>query len=99
MKTRRRQPAPEPRHPGRVLAEVLGDTPVAVAARWFGMAPAELEALLAGRAPMRDSTAAAAGAVFGTGAGPWLEMQRLFDEASGAESAQAGEKIIDEAGQ
>lgn len=79
-----------PRHPGAVLAEILEDTPRALAAKWFGVAPAELEALLEGRAPMTPDVARTAGAVFGTGSAPWLEMQAAWDAARAkAERADA----------
>ena len=78
---RRGEPA---QHPGAVLAQILDDTPLAVAAKWFGIAPAELAAILAGEAPLTPALAAQAGAVFGTGAAPWLEMQAAWDEAHAA---------------
>lgn len=68
-------------HPGAVLAEVLADTPLAVAAKWFGMTPEPLEAVLRAEAPLTAAMAAQAGAIFGTGAAPWLEMQAAWDEA------------------
>lgn len=79
---RRGAPRGEPaQHPGAVLAQILDDTPLPVAAKWFGIAPAELAAILAGEAPLTPALAAQAGAVFGTGSAPWLEMQAAWDEA------------------
>ena len=63
-----------PQHPGMILAEVLGDTPPALAAKWFGLTPAEMDAVLAGKAPMTVAMAETAGTVFETGAAPWLDM-------------------------
>ncbi|WP_295479989.1 helix-turn-helix transcriptional regulator [Sutterella sp.] len=80
--------AQAPNHPGAVLAEVLEDTPLAVAAKWFGLTPAELDAVLAGEAPVTDPMAAVAGQVFGTGAAPWIEMQKAWDEWTEAQSAK-----------
>lgn len=88
---RGRQQAPS--HPGVVLAEVLEDTPVPVAAKWFGITPAGLEAVLAGEAPVTDPMAAVAGQVFGTGAGPWIEMQKAWDEWSAATAAKSAKPV------
>lgn len=85
----------DPQHPGLVLAEVLGDTPAASAAKWFGKTPDEVKAVLEGRAPMDAAMCAAAGSIFGTGSGPWLEMQRLWDEAN-APKTPTGECIPEE---
>ena len=54
-------------HPGAVLAQILEDTPTALAAKWFNLSEAELLAVLEGRAPMTAAMAQQAGAVFGTG--------------------------------
>lgn len=78
-----------PNHPGAVLAQVLEDTPMPVAAKWFGITPAELEAVLAGEAPVTDPMAAVAGQVFGTGAAPWIEMQKAWDEWTEAQAAKS----------
>ena len=72
-----------PQHPGLVLAEILADTPPAVAAKWFGLSQEELAAVLTGNAPLTAAMAAQAGTIFGTGAAPWLEMQAAWDEATG----------------
>ena len=64
-------------HPGAVLAQILEDTPTALAAKWFSLSEAELLAVLEGRTPMAQQ----AGAVFGTGSAPWLEMQSAWDAA------------------
>ena len=68
-------------HPGAVLAQILEDTPTALAAKWFSLSEAELLAVLEGRAPMTAAMAQQAGAVFGTGSAPWLEMQSAWDAA------------------
>lgn len=68
-------------HPGAVLAQILKDTPTALAAKWFSLSEAELLAVLEGRAPMTAAMAQQAGAVFGTGSAPWLEMQSAWDAA------------------
>ena len=36
-------------HPGAVLAQILEDTPTALAAKWFSLSEAELLAVLEGR--------------------------------------------------
>lgn len=48
VKSRRapRRAAPAQQHPGEVLREILADTPPALAAKWFGLSPAELEGVL-----------------------------------------------------
>ena len=79
-------------HPGFVLAQILEDTPAAVAAKWFGISANDLIAVLEGRAPMTAAMAQQAGAVFGTGSAPWLEMQAAWDEAH----APAAQKKSDE---
>ena len=58
-------------HPGAVLAQILEDTPTALAAKWFSLSEAELLAVLEGRAPMTAAMAQQAGAVFGTGSAPF----------------------------
>ena len=68
-------------HPGAVLAQILEDTPTALAAKWFSLSEAGLLAVLEGRAPMTAAMAQQAGAVFGTGSAPWLEMQSAWDAA------------------
>ncbi len=68
-------------HPGVLLAEVLDDTPATVAAKWFGMRPDDFEKLLAGRIPMTTEVATIAGSVFGTGAAPWLDTAKRWEEA------------------
>ena len=70
-----------PAAPGAVLAQILEDTPTALAAKWFSLSEAELLAVLEGRAPMTAAMAQQAGAVFGTGSAPWLEMQSAWDAA------------------
>ena len=62
-------------HPGAVLAQILE------AAKWFSLSEAELLAVLEGRTPMTAAMAQQAGAVFGTGSAPWLEMQSAWDAA------------------
>lgn len=79
-------------HPGEVLAQILEDTPPALAAKWFSVTPDELAAVLEGRAPMTPAMAAAAGTVFGTGSAPWLEMQAAWDEAAAAAEAARAAK-------
>ena len=49
-------------HPGAVLAQILEDTPTALAAKWFSLSEAELLAVLEGRAPMTAAMAQQAGA-------------------------------------
>lgn len=44
-------------HPGAVLAQILEDTPTALAAKWFSLSEAELLAVLEGRAPMTAAMA------------------------------------------
>ena len=80
--------AASPQHPGEVLAQILEDTPLPVAAKWFGISPAELSAVLAGEAPVTPELAAQAGAVFGTGSAPWLEMQAAWEEAHAPKPAE-----------
>lgn len=84
--------APTAQHPGEVLAEILDDTPVPVAAKWFSITPEALLAVLEGRAPMTQEMATVAGAVFGTGSAPWIEMQRLYDEALAKEAERQAAK-------
>lgn len=86
---KRGRDAPAAQHPGEVLAQILDDTPPGLAASWLGVSAAELSAVLEGRAPMTAAMAAQAGAIFGTGSAPWLEMQAVWDAAH-AESAPAG---------
>ena len=38
---------------------------------------------------MTNAMAVTAGTVFGTGAAPWIEMQRLWDEAHAPRAAEA----------
>ena len=76
-------------HPGEVLAQVIDDTPLSVAAKWFSVSESELAAVLAGESPMTNAMAVTAGTVFGTGAAPWIEMQRLWDEAHAPRAAEA----------
>lgn len=80
------------RHPGGVLAEVLDDTPLPVAAKWFSITPEALADVLEGRAPMTNAMAVVAGTVFGTGSAPWIEMQRLYDEAEAAGALRAAQR-------
>ena len=82
-----------PNHPGVVLAQVLEDTPMPVAAKWFGITPAELEAVLAGEAPVTDPMAAVAGQVFGTGAACCIEMQKAWDEWTEAQAAKSAKPV------
>lgn len=78
-----------PQHPGVVLAQVLEDTPLSLAAKWFSLSEADVRAVLEGRAPVTAEIAAQAGAIFGTGSAPWLEMQAAYDAAKAAEAARA----------
>ena len=59
------------------------------AAKWFGMRPDDFEKLLAGRIPMTTEVATIAGSVFGTGAAPWLDTAKRWEEA---QHPQASEK-------
>ena len=88
-----------PAHPGQVLAQVLEDTPLPLAAKWFSMTEAELRAVLEGRAPISAETAAQAGAIFGTGAAPWLEMQAAYDAAAAVTAEKAAQKAARKADQ
>ena len=80
-----RRPAAAVLHPGEVLREILADTPPALAAKWFGLTPAELEAFFCGQRPLTPAMAETAGLVFGTGAAPWLDMMRAWEEAHAPE--------------
>lgn len=82
-------PKNAPQHPGCVLAQVLEDTPLSLAAKWFSMSEAEVRAMFEGRAPVTQAVAAQAGAIFGTGSAPWLEMQAAYDAAEAAKAAKA----------
>lgn len=82
-----RRAAPAQQHPGEVLREILADTPPALAAKWFGLTPAELEAFFSGRLPLTPAMAETAGGIFGTGAAPWLDMMRAWEEANAPERA------------
>ncbi len=77
-----------PQHPGVVLASVLADTPLSLAAKWFGLTPEALARVYAGEAPVTVEMAAQAGSIFGTGSAPWLEMQAAWDEAVAAAEAR-----------
>lgn len=88
----KRSGASAPQHPGVVLAQVLEDTPLSLAAKWFSLSEAEVRAVLEGRAAVTAEIAAQAGAIFGTGSAPWLEMQAAFDAAKAAEEARTAKK-------
>ena len=79
-------------HPGLTLAQVLEDTPLEVGAKWFQMSPDALEAVLTGKAPMTKEMADIAGAVFGTGAAPWLMMMEVYEAEVARLEAKAQEK-------
>lgn len=79
-------------HPGLTLAQVLEDTPLEVGAKWFAMTPEALEAVLTGKAPMTKEMADIAGAVFGTGAAPWLMMMEVYEAEVARLEAKAQEK-------
>ena len=81
-----------PAHPGLTLAQVLEDTPLEVGAKWFQMSPDALEAVLTGKAPMTKEMADIAGAVFGTGAAPWLMMMEVYEAEVARLEAKAQEK-------
>ena len=81
-----------PAHPGLTLAQVLEDTPLEVGAKWFAMTPEALEAVLTGKAPMTKEMADIAGAVFGTGAAPWLMMIEDYEAEVARLEAIAQEK-------
>lgn len=83
--------ADRPRHPGLVLAEVLDETPPAVAAKWFGLTPEEAQKLLAGEAPFTAEIARRAGDVFGTGAAPWMALFEAWEEASAPKPAKSSQ--------
>ncbi len=87
-----RRPAAAVQHPGEVLREILADTPPALAAKWFGLTPAELEAFFCGQRPLTPAMAETAGRVFGTGAAPWLDMMRAWEEANAPEKPSSAEQ-------
>ena len=87
-RTGRAVAADRPRHPGLVLAEVLDETPLPVAAKWFGLALEDAQKLLAGEAPFTTEIARRAGDVFGTGAAPWLALLEAWEEASAPKPAK-----------
>ena len=84
-----RRPQPAQQHPGQVLAEILVDTPPALAAKWFGLTPSEYEAFSNGELPLTPAMAETAGAIFGTGAAPWLEMMAAWEEAHSADALKS----------
>ena len=87
-RTGRAVAADRPRHPGLVLAEVLDETPLPVAAKGFGLALEDAQKLLAGEVPFTTEIARRAGDVFGTGAAPWLALLEAWEEASAPKPAK-----------
>jgi antitoxin HigA-1 len=68
-----------PPHPGELLREYLGDTPVTVAARRLKVARSTLSRLLNGRASFTASMALRLSDAFGTEPRIWLDLQQQYD--------------------
>lgn len=84
-----RRPQSAQQHPGQVLAEILADTPPALAAKRFGLTPAEFELFSNGELPLTSAMAETAGSIFGTGAAPWLDMMAAWDEVHSTDALRS----------
>ena len=68
-----------PPHPGELLREYLGPTPVGVAAKRLKVARSTLSRLLNGRASFTAAMALRLSDAFGTEPGLWLDLQQQYD--------------------
>jgi addiction module HigA family antidote len=68
-----------PAHPGEILREYLGTTPVGVAAKRLKVARSTLSRLLNGHASFTAAMALRLSDAFGTEPGLWLDLQQQYD--------------------
>ncbi len=68
-----------PAHPGEILREHLGTTPVGVAAKKLRVARSTLSRLLNGRASFTAAMALRLSDALGTEPGMWLDLQQQYD--------------------
>jgi antitoxin HigA-1 len=68
-----------PAHPGEILREYLGATPVGTTARHLRVARSTLSRLLIGRASFTAAMALRLSDAFGTEPGMWLDLQQQYD--------------------
>jgi len=68
-----------PPHPGLVLREYLGDTPVSTAARHLRTTRVTLSRVLNGKAGISPSMALRLAAALGTSPELWMNMQTQYD--------------------
>lgn len=68
-----------PAHPGAILREYLGATPVGTAAKHLRVARSTLSRLLNGHASFTAAMALRLSDAFGTEPGMWLDLQQQYD--------------------
>jgi addiction module HigA family antidote len=68
-----------PAHPGEVLREYMGDTPVTQAARHLGVSRVTLSRLLNGNSGISADMALRLSDAFGTTPELWMNMQVQYD--------------------
>lgn len=68
-----------PAHPGEILREYLGATPVGVAAKHLRVARSTLSRLLNRHASFTAAMALRLSDAFGTEPGMWLDLQQQYD--------------------
>jgi addiction module HigA family antidote len=74
----------EPPHPGEVLREFLGETPVSVAAERLGVSRATLSRVLNGHHGISAQMALRLGEALETTPESWMDMQVKYDLAEAA---------------
>lgn len=79
--TARRDPDRCPSHSGKVIADILSESPHSktAIAKALGISRQHLYGILDGSKPVTRETAARLGKLFGNGPGLWLRLQAAYD--------------------